>query len=106
VPSTTVDFFRAVFSKDIERKCPMRTRQLDRRERMEELLEKKNAVIYGAGIGGVPSLGPGWWQDRHDHQRDLPAGPRLAVAGREGKELPVSGMTNHARSSADKRCRA
>jgi FlaA1/EpsC-like NDP-sugar epimerase len=43
-----------VFSKDLERRHPMRTRQLHRKERMEVLLEDKNAVIYGAGgrIGG------------------------------------------------------
>ena len=35
-----------VFSKDIERRHPMRTRQLDRKERIEAMLENKNAVIY------------------------------------------------------------
>jgi hypothetical protein len=43
---------------DLERRCPMRTGELDRKERMEVLLEDKNAMSYGAGgsfDGIVPS---------------------------------------------------
>ena len=36
----------AVFSKDFERRHLMRTRQPDRTERIEVLLEDKNTVIY------------------------------------------------------------
>jgi len=44
-----------VFSKDLERRHPKRTRLRYRRERMEVLLEGKNAIIYGGGgsIGGA-----------------------------------------------------
>ena len=38
-----------VFSKDLERRHPMRTRLLDSKERKEVLLEDKNVVIYGGG---------------------------------------------------------
>jgi 3-oxoacyl-[acyl-carrier protein] reductase len=44
-----------VFSKALERRHPMRTRRLDRKERIGMLLENKNAIIYGGGgkVGGA-----------------------------------------------------
>jgi hypothetical protein len=36
---------RGVFSEDLERRHPMRTRRLDRKDTMKMLLENKYAVI-------------------------------------------------------------
>ena len=49
MPFATIGFCTAQCSKDLKRRCPIRTGELDRRERIEVLLKDKNVLIYGAG---------------------------------------------------------